>query len=327
MDQPKEIIALINNSDIRDKLNVTYSELAANKSLPFEVKVRMMPEIDEIDRITRNNACLFFFEACSGHPQPEKLDIVRHLCQERGHQIILLADTNYDYLKLAEDMGIGNILIRDQFDHDIINAISRRLLGSAFFGLAPFFPEQFPVFDKRYHLTGPVSIDGLAVRTFGDFGNSLDDECRRFFYSSTTELLINAIFYGVCGITEDQRDRRLIQTPRKVDIPEELAIDIHIVQDHEKYGFSISDKRGTLRPARILKKIRRHTAIGNELPPGIGDQSGRGLFMLTRQTRIVFNVLRGERTEVILMFFFSEDKNQYQSLIINERYPGTSVFA
>jgi len=82
------------------------------------------------------------------------------------------------------------------------------------------------------------------------------------------------------------------------------------------------DQKGTLRSSRILKKLQRHTSFDiGDLPTGLEDPTGRGLFILSRQTRLVVNVLLGLKTEVILMHFFDEKKNKYQSLIINEKLP------
>jgi len=91
----------------------------------------------------------------------------------------------------------------------------------------------------------------------------------------------------------------------------------------EKYGISVRDKEGGLTLLRILQKLRRHTPLeGNPIPDGIEDLTGRGLFIISRQTRLVINILHGQQTEVILLSYFDEDRNKYKSLIINEKYPG-----
>jgi hypothetical protein len=322
MSKRHNIVVLIDNEHVRDKLAAIYSEPTASRRLGFDVEVLIDPGDEQIDLAVQGNTCLFFVEASVDRSGLNRLEVISELSCEGGHQLILVADTDIDYLQIAEQFEIGNILMGDQFDADMICAVSRRLLGEEFFGFAPFFPDGYPVYDRSFRIAGHVDTKNMARSYFKDFGDTLEEQHRPFFYNYTSELLINAIAYGVCGITEDQRDARPGGLPPELEIPRELGIDIHIVRDREKYGFSISDQRGSMRPARILNKIRRQSTIGDEvLPPGIEDHGGRGLYILTHRTRLVFNIMRGVRTEVILMYFFSEEKNRYDPLIINERYP------
>ena len=108
-----------------------------------------------------------------------------------------------------------------------------------------------------------------------------------------------------------------------VEVPEDKAIEFKIVEDDEKWGLSVTDQSGSLTLNRVLEKIERHTAFDDKpVPEGIEDLSGRGLFILSRQNRLIINILNTVKTEIIVMRFKDSSLNRYQSFIINEKNPG-----
>lgn len=85
---------------------------------------------------------------------------------------------------------------------------------------------------------------------------------------------------------------------------------------------SMMDRSGSLTLERVLGKIHRHTPQAEKtIPKGITDLSGRGLFMISRQSRLIINILKSVRTEVIFLRYNGPTLNTYQSLIINEKNP------
>jgi len=310
---------------IQEKLLGIYASLLTSHALPFPLHLQMDVSDTVLAGCASDRQCLFFVEATSDEEVlrvRQVMDRYAHL----GHQIVLIADPHLDYLDLALRFKIGNILYEDRFDAAILAALVRRLLGDEFFGFTPFFPTRHPQFDKHYVLQGMVHSNHLIDRTFGEFIERLPEHHALSFRNQAAELVMNAIAYGVVGITPEQRDSKAQFISAQTEIPPGKEIRIHILQDEEKYGISVKDPGGTLTLDRVLTKIRRHTAgPGEIIPAGVTDLTGRGLFLISRQTRLVFNIYRGIATEAILLYYFDESRNHYQSLILNEKVPARSA--
>lgn len=306
---------------IQEKLQGIYASLLSAHGLPFPLHMRMDASDTELLDCARDFQCLFFVEA-SSDVEVQRVRAAMDRYAEHGHQIVLLASRQLDYLDLALRFQIGNILYEDRFDAPMLSALARRLLGDEFFGFAPFFPSRQSVFDKRYTLSGMVQSHHLIDHTFGDFIERLPSQHALSFRNQASELVMNALAYGVVGITPEQRDQKAQFISAQTEIPPGKEVHVHILQDDEKYGFSVKDPGGSLTLARVLTKLRRHTTGPGELiPAGVTDLTGRGLFLISRQTRLIFNIYRGIATEAILLYYFDESRNHYQSLILNEKVP------
>jgi hypothetical protein len=320
----KAILAYTKTAKVTEKLQFCLNEIIQNKKTPFNMEVFINPN-DRTSKTAKGfDRRLIFVEADPKNLMESayQLEDVRWQFSSDSYQMVLIASTEFDYLDIAMQFGIGNILIEDQFDTPMLNAMILRLLGDDFFGFTPFFPQGFPIWDQTISIEGKIQYDHIAERYFRDFLTTLDSVNQCHFEIYINELLMNALSYGVYGITPEERDLGYASLPPEVFIPKGKEILVRIVQDHEKYGVSVMDNSGSLRSSRILQKIRRHTTFGAEvLPQGIEDRTGRGLFIISRQNRIVINILRKIKTEVILMHFFKDQTNKYQSLIINEKQP------
>ncbi|MCU0609100.1 MAG: hypothetical protein MUF22_04955, partial [Chitinispirillaceae bacterium] len=87
-----------------------------------------------------------------------------------------------------------------------------------------------------------------------------------------------------------------------------------------KYGISISDEGGRLKKSDVLYWMNRQIARdGKGLPVGLFDLHGRGLFIARRYIdRLVVNVARDLRTEVIIINYYDKVFYGYKPLYINE---------
>lgn len=136
--------------------------------------------------------------------------------------------------------------------------------------------------------------------------------------------------YGSSGdvklIMDELITNAIYHAPRKEDgsakyeeyAPVTLGDNEHVYvtwgYDCEKYGVSIVDVQGRLTKDRVLYKIDRH--IRGE---GMLDDSGRGIHMSRLfADRMVINIKPGQKTEVIIMNYFTEKYRGYRPLYINE---------
>jgi len=84
--------------------------------------------------------------------------------------------------------------------------------------------------------------------------------------------------------------------------------------DSEKYGVAVLDKLGTLTREVVLSKMERQIKGQGDM-----DDSGRGLHMCRLfADRLIVNIERGKRTEVIILNFLNGKYTGYKPLYINE---------
>jgi hypothetical protein len=311
----------IHSEDIRNKMILCVEALIKEGKTKLPLILHVNPDWLHKEH-PPGKGHIIFFEPTGQLPQEKiaSLQQMRETQLEKGDQLVLMGAAGFDYLELARNFNIGNIIIEDNFDSGMLAAIIRKLLGDNFFGFEPFFPNGYTHFYHEYEFYGPLVEVFNPVTTFKDFTDTLQKDQKVLFQSFVSELMVNAISYAVYGITPEERDQKLMTPPAYPEIPKEQSVFITVAQDSEKYGIGIRDRSGSLTLKRVLEKIRRHSVLDeNQLPIGLTDNTGRGLFILSRNTRLVVNILQGVQTEILLMHFQQKELNKYQSLIINEK--------
>jgi hypothetical protein len=237
-------------------------------------------------------------------------------------QIVILADDGVDYFQIAQDFRIGNVIKKTRFDVAIVRALTIRLVTGNIFGFTPYFPDGFAVGPLYRTFSGNVSIESVIDECFQACKPHVNPEELSSFRIFIHELLINTFSYAIEGITPEDRDQKLLRPPPEVFIPDNRGIKISLVADREKVGVSVMDSTGSLSMLRVLEKLRRQSKIGGEkMPPGIWDESGRGISMVYRYSRFIVNILKGVRTETIFLQYHEKELNRFESIIITEVNP------
>lgn len=237
-------------------------------------------------------------------------------------QIVLLADEGVDYFAIASDFRIGNVIKKGRFDDAIIRALTIRLMTGNIFGFAPYFPGGFEVGPLYRTYAGKVRVEAAIDECFRACQPYVNPDELSSFRVFLHELMLNTFAYAIEGITAQDRDAKLLKAPPEVDIPERRAIKISLVGDKEKLGLSVMDSTGSLSMLRVLEKLRRQSRIGSEkMPPGIWDESGRGISMVYRYSRFIVNILKGVRTETLFLQYHEKELNRFESIIITEVNP------
>jgi hypothetical protein len=255
--------------------------------------------------------------------EPRESRLIREIGERNPSlQIVLLADDGVDYFRIAREFRIGNVIKKGRFDDDIIRALTIRLLTGNIFGFAPYFPDGFAVGPLYRTFAGRVRVEAAIEECFQACRPHVNPEESASFRIFLHELMLNTFAYAIEGITPEERDAKLLKAPPEVHIPERRAIKISLVKDREKLGVSVMDSTGSLSMLRVLEKLRRQSRIGDEkMPPGIWDESGRGISMVYRYSRFIVNILKGVRTETIFLQYHEKDLNQFESIIITEVNP------
>ncbi len=313
------IILLSSNVELANRLGECYAQIS------WEEGYRLAPEFFFSPRLTWQKSLpaqspgLVFIEMESEAVDIESLLIASIRKFNTRLQIVLVVEPDMDYFRVAQNCLVSNIIRKKQFDPAIIRALTIRLLTGNIFGFDPYFPHGFEVGPLYKTYAGQVEVQKVIQEGFDFFHTYVHEEEKANFRMFLHELLLNTFSYAIEGITPENRDKYLLTASPEIFIPERKAIKVSFAVDHEKIGFSIQDSSGNLSMLRLLEKLRRQSCIGDEkLPPGIWDESGRGMSLVHRYSRFIVNILRGVRTETIFLQYHEKELNQFESIIITE---------
>jgi hypothetical protein len=317
------IYIILKSPNDRERLEQICLQLAVmmpEEEIQVHVEEELRPDL--IHGMFKSSLVFFEVDDDNIEASNHKIHAFQKAAEGNPFQMVLFCHSNYNYFQLAEKFEIGNLILDHQFDLPLIRAIARKLLFDRLFGYDSFFPDALS-FNEKYVFSGEVDRESLFEKPLSEFGGRLDESEASHFKTVLQELLLNALDYGILGITPEDRDEHGARGPRHTLIPENKPIGLRILQDDEKWGAVVSDLSGALGLKRILHKFQRHvvTPGSDEIPPGLLDGTGRGLFILSRSNRLVINVLRQIKTEIIVLHYKNADLNKYQPLIVNERTP------
>jgi len=308
----KTICILAPTPELEGKILQIFRNISISRQFPFPFKT-----ITSLNN--PKDIHLLFFEVALGKMDQSR-ERLEQILATASPNVVLLCPMGHNELELANQFGIGNILTPESMTESTVMAVSFKLLGNVFFGFEPFFPRGFTLFEKEFRISGKFHMRELPSKILHDFITTLNEEESEYFRIYISELISNAIFYSVFGISPQERDQDKGDLPSDINIPAEKEIRVKIVRDDEKYGISITDRSGSLTLQRVLKKIQRHTtAPGEPVPRGILDLTGRGFYILSNQTRLIINILKHAKTEIIILRYNDVSLNKYQTLIINEK--------
>ncbi len=310
------------DESLSDKLLDCYGRIVWGPEYPMQVDFRAISKSGWASTLSQRGDTLVFLEIDSDGTDKEFTLIQDIRARNPRAQFVLLADPRVDYFRLAQRCLIGNILKKDGFDASAVRALSIRLLTGNIFGFGPYFPLGYTIGPIYRTYRGWVELDTLIKTCFEFFLGHIHPEETALFKSFLHELLSNTVAYALGKISAEERDRECSQPPKRLFVPERNSIKVSMVADAEKTAFSVQDSTGSLTMQRVLEKLRRQSCIGDEtLPPGMFDETGRGMALLHKQSRVVVNILQGVRTETIFMYYNQMELNRHESVMITQLAP------
>lgn len=242
-----------------------------------------------------------------GMSGPELLKEIRSRFPETRTALITAYNTD-DYIKLSQDNPICSIIPKTvPFNFSEMAQIIHGLLSGDIFGLEKYLGQGGVIF-RRHCITSSVQAHEVREKIVSEveerFGSAGDTKL------ILDEVLTNAIYHAPRNA--DGTEKYPEFTP--VELEPEEYIHIECGYDSEKYGISVIDLQGHLTKEVILHKLERQ--ITGE---GLLDDSGRGLHMSRLfADRMVVNIERNKKTEIIVMNYFSGKYRGYKPLYINE---------
>ncbi len=324
---PIPVVFLGEDPDLAKSLALCFAEIIWGEEYRIAPFFLATPTRDWRSVVPKEGRSLVFVEIAAGKGNPsgtvDDASLIRELRDfNRSLQIALLADDDADYFAIAQEFHIGNVLKKKAFDTSILRALTIRLLTGNIFGFGPYFPNGFVVGPLFRTFVGRVVVEEMILECFQVCKPYLNPEEVSNFNIFLHELLTNTFSYAIEGISPEDRDSKLLRAPPVVHITERRAIKIALVTDEEKIGFAVTDSTGSLSMLRVLQKLRRQSRIGGEkMPPGVWDESGRGISMVYRYSRFIVNILKDVRTEIIFLQYHRQELNRFESIIITEVHP------
>ena len=230
----------------------------------------------------------------------------------RVERMLITAYHAEDYFDLAMKYDVGNIFVKTTpFNFGELSTNVTNLLTNDIFGAERYFDP-----DARVHTLTVKRSDALHedARKIIDL---LPDKSRaRKLELVIVELLTNAIFYGVRGEDPDNREA----WDHDFELSDSEAITISVLVDKEKYGITVVDNGGNLKKSDVLYWMNQQvTRDENGVPLGLTESHGRGLFIARQYIdRLIVNVDKSKKTEVISINYLSRTYQGYKPLYINE---------
>jgi hypothetical protein len=319
---PIPVVFLGSDTALAQRLGACYAGIAWGQEYRIAPRFEGRPAQEWRSAVPAEGRAMAFVEITDAGTEGESRLIRDLAAHNPGLQMVLLADDETDYFQIAQEFRLGNVIKKNFFDAAIIRALTIRLLTGNIFGFEPYFPNGFEVGPLYRTYCGRVEIEAAIEECHQACKPYVNPEELSSFRIFMHELLINTFSYAIEGITPEDRDSKLLRPRPQVDIAERRAIKISLVTDAEKVGVSVMDSTGSLSMLRVLQKLRRQSKIGGEkMPPGIWDESGRGISMVYRYSRFIVNILKGVRTETIFLQYHEKELNRFESIIITEVNP------
>jgi len=302
---PYKVLIVDDEESIRDILDEILDTLG------FETETAQ-DGIDALEKLEKQQFDMVLSDI--NMPRMKGFELLKNV-RERYPKIKRALITAYnvdDYIDLALKHDVGNIIVKTTpFNIDDIERVVNSMVSEDIFGLSQYMRQGTEI--HKTMISDPDDIESLADTYALKIGNS---ELRGNLKLVVSELLINAIFYGV---REEQGDDKE-NWNQHFKLSPEQAVETCIGIDDEKCGFSVVDNGGKLKKKDVLHWLNRQITAGeNGIPVGVLDSHGRGMF-LARQymDSLIINIKPGIRTEIIGILYNDRSSTGHKPLYINE---------
>jgi len=232
----------------------------------------------------------------------ETLDSIRNIDPDVKTGMITGFNVD-DYIKIALERGIYNIISKTDSPADIIKTVDNLITGENILGIENHLEEGAKF--TRIEVTNTTNLKN-AVNDILDFASDvLDDEKIYGLKTGLVEMGTNAIYhaYGY-------------EKGTQVELKDREKVYIDYGADSEKMVVVIVDTSGTLSRKKVLSQLNKCI---NPTQEDLIASGGRGLY-LTRYLcdKLIINIEKGQKTEILLIMYFEKDYEDSKPLLINQ---------
>ena len=222
----------------------------------------------------------------------------------------LLTSSNIDeYIVFARESAVSSIIPKTvPFNFIEVENTINGLLTGEIFGIARCLRQEDSVIAEKFCIKSSsearVVREAVIAELESKFKNAGDTKL------ILDEILTNAIYHAPAKVDGTEKYAQFTD----VELEPSEYVYVELGYDSEKYAISVLDMCGALTRDTVLNKMERQ--ITGE---GLLDDSGRGLHICRLfADRLIINIEREKRTEIIIMNYISGNYRGYKPLYINE---------
>ena len=210
-----------------------------------------------------------------------------------------------DYIENILENNIGNIISKTvPFNFEELETTIEKLLTKNIFGIQRYMEPETPITRKLVRRVEDIPtvrqqlIDEVADESF-------DQNYRMTLRLMLDESISNAAYHAH-GLPKGS----------DFEFSDESAVVVVYGKDSEKIGISVSDPKGKLSQGDILSYL---ADCFNPTEETLLREGGRGLFLMHSMVdRLIINIERGVRTEVIMIIYTTKQESGSHPLLIHE---------
>lgn len=208
-----------------------------------------------------------------------------------------------DYIKMALERGIFNIICKMDSPAEIIKTVDNLIVGENIFGIESFLENPLQI--KRIKVTDTEMLKSAVTEIIGFASEYLDEEKLYGLKTGLVEMGTNAIYHAY-GYEKGSN----------VSLKDTEEVYIKYGIDDQKIVVVILDVSGSLSKEKVLNQLNKGV---NPSPEDLIASGGRGIY-LTRYLcdKVVVNIEKEKRTEVVLIMYLNKDYVESKPLLINQ---------
>jgi CheY-like chemotaxis protein len=208
-----------------------------------------------------------------------------------------------DYIKMALERGVFNIICKMDPPNEIIRTVDNLIEKKNIFGIESYIENPGGVKTIKVTNTGMLKS---AIKEIMDFAAAHLDENKLYgLKTGLVEMGTNAIYHAY-GYEKGSN----------VSLKDSEEVLIAYGVDAQKLVVVILDASGSLSKEKVLAQLNKGV---NPTPEDLIAAGGRGIY-LTRYLcdKVVVNIEKEKRTEVILIMYLNKDYVESKPLLINQ---------
>lgn len=218
---------------------------------------------------------------------------------------LITGDSMKECIRFAIDNDVGTIITKTiPFDLDELLKIVKGILTEDVFGLEKYLLPDAALTEYPVRQSSHISrvrdriLQQPAIRSW-------PDQRKYLLRLALDESISNAAYHGN-------------QIPKGAPYSFSKDQEVRVVygEDREKIGVAVADQAGRLDKQTILGKLNSCMTRDDE---SLFQDSGRGLFLILSVVhRLIVNIRKGYRTEIIMIFWPDRKEIGHRPIIINE---------
>lgn len=215
-----------------------------------------------------------------------------------------------DYVRNAKKTGVFNIIAKSApFNFDELSSVVNNLLEPASaFGIQTYMDPLCPLTQVVIKSSDDIMVAFNALQEFLEKARVPNPND---LLTAVIEAITNAV-YHVAKLPDGSLKYEKGQQIERLE--ENEYVYIYFGQDLERIGIAIVDQGGRITAEEILYWLDRNISGA-----GLMDTHGRGVYLIHRLVdRVLINIAPGQRTEIIMLDYFSNSYSANKPIYINQ---------